>query len=140
MKPERAIIVLLEGNADWNNTINGRLYPVQAPQGVDMPYVTFEKLTGDKPPRMDGKETTRHDVFQLTAYSESAEELKDIVALMVDILDGFDSGIVTDDPDSLDVFWIGYESDSDENERPIGGKGQAPYRADVEFNMSYRRN
>lgn len=94
---------LLKNNATLNTLINGRIYPLVAPQNVAKPYMTYRVITGLKLQCMSGTIYQGDFRFQIDVWGLTYSNVKAISEAVKNALVGFmDSNNIniTDDYES----------------------------------------
>lgn len=87
MTLEEAIFDRLSDDADVNTLIDGRAYPILAPQGAVLPYAVFARVQSENLAHLGGRGT--HDRLHLSviAYAETSADargLADALAICLD--------------------------------------------------------
>ena len=79
------------------NLVSTRIYPLTLPQGVTMPAVRYQRISGNSDPHIGGTTGTatarlQFDIFA-TTYA-AAESLRDAIREAIDQYTGTSSGVV----------------------------------------------
>lgn len=107
MSIEEALQEYLSGKAEITTLVSDRIYPVVLPQGVSYPALTYLKVSGP----------VLHDVdiayprFQLSSWSESYAEAKQLAAAVKEVLQRF-KGIMGNAP-GVKVSQVVFENELD---------------------------
>jgi len=86
LKADTAVTALI-GAGD-----NARLWPNMAPEGTDLPYITFSKISGNQVNSMAGVTTLANPVLQVNVYDDDHLGVKNLAELVRLALDYDNSG------------------------------------------------
>lgn len=103
---ESDVYMLLKDDATLNSLISGRIYPLAATENVQVPYMTYQVITGLKIQCMGGEIYQGDYRFQINVWGTTYSNVKDISEAVKSSLIGFkDSNNINIsddyDPDTL---------------------------------------
>lgn len=78
MKIEEALFSHLKSHAGLSALVGTRIYPQIMPQGVTMPAVTYQKISGPREYSHGGPSELAHPRFQLSCWAKNYSTAKDI--------------------------------------------------------------
>ncbi len=138
MTIQQAILSLLADNATWANLVGTRTYPVQAPQGAAKPYATYRQIAVEKNHAMNGDSGLDMPGFQLNIVASTYATAQQAARAAETALNGFDSGTVEANGDSLYIQRIHLTDESDMPEQPVAAQGLAVYEIEQDYDISYQ--
>lgn len=89
MTMETAIFALLSGDAGVASIAGDRIFPQIAPEDVDSPFVTYQRISGPRIKSMDGPSRLAQPRIQIDAYAESYAQVKALSLAIRKRLDGY---------------------------------------------------
>jgi hypothetical protein len=69
--------------------VGDRIYPVRAPQGVDAPYITYQRQRVSRWRTAEGPTGDARALFQVRSWSDDYEQAVELGDAVGDALDGF---------------------------------------------------
>lgn len=86
---EKEVYTRLKNDTTISNSIEGRIYPLVAPQNVSHPFMTYQVIAGINLQCMGGEIYQGDFRFQLNIYANSYGELKTVYEAVKNCLTGF---------------------------------------------------
>lgn len=99
---ESEVYQLLKNDSGVNALVNGRIYPLVAPQNVQIPYMTYQVVSGLKLQCMGGNIYQGNFRFQINVWGTSYSQVKAISEAVKNALVGFLSSNNIDIRDDYD--------------------------------------
>ena len=124
---DEGIVKLLEGVA------NGDTFAGIAPENQRSPFITFQRVSGDKVRAINGPSGLAQSTFQIDTYSKDYAECRQIADQVRKILDGF-RGTVTIGSDSVRIGGVSMTGERDFTEDNTKPK---LYRASVDYLFTF---
>ena len=90
----------------------GSIYANIVPENARSPFITFQRVTGDKIRDINGPSGLANTTFQIDVYSKSYLESKQLADAVRLILDGF-RGTVTIGADSVRIAGVSFQAERD---------------------------
>ena len=109
---EEGFVTHLSGVAALVDLIGNRIYPMHLPEGVDMPAITYQRISGNRMRSHSGPSGTANPRYTFTCWAETYGGAKAVADQLRFILDGFNgamggvdvqAGLVEDDRDDFDT-------------------------------------
>lgn len=113
---EEALFSYLTGYAGLSALIGTRLYPVQFPQGVTLPAMTYQQVSSPEVYSHDGYSGLRSPRFQFTCRGSTYLEAKQVAAQLKAALRGY-AGLMAG---SVNVRGARIENEIDQIEPELG--------------------
>lgn len=105
---ESQVYQLLKNNATLITLVNGRVYPIVAPQNVVKPYITYRVVSGLKLQCMSGQIYQGSYRMQLDCFSTTYSNVKAISeavkSALIGFLDSNNIDIIDDYDDESQLF------------------------------------
>lgn len=124
---DMGIVKLLAGVA------SGNIYAGIAPENQRSPFVTFQRVSGDKVRAINGPSGLAQTTFQIDIYSKDYPECRQLADQVRKILDGF-RGTVTIGSDSVRIGGCSMTGERDFTEDETDPK---LYRASVDYLFTF---
>jgi hypothetical protein len=80
--------------AALSGVVGGRLYPVEAPAGAQLPYGTYVEFAGHPYVPADGPLSLRRAVYQLSAVDRTFDGVRSVYRQMDAVLNGYQGGSI----------------------------------------------
>ena len=78
---EEALRTYLAGNSGVSAIVSGIIYPVVLPQGVQLPALMFQRISGVRVESLQGSSGLAHPIFQIDCFSEQKDGYSQVKAL-----------------------------------------------------------
>ena len=87
--PETELVAKLSGTSAVTDLVGDRIYPITARQGVALPYVTYQLISGAPVNHAAGTTTTEECRIQVDNYASTYSGVKALAAAVEDALSGW---------------------------------------------------
>jgi len=94
-KVEKVIYSVLANDGNVSGLVATRIYPMLVPQGVAMPAIVYEQLTGPREHTMDGPFGMAGPVFNINCWSASYSQARTLADYVRIALDGYKGTVGT---------------------------------------------
>jgi hypothetical protein len=92
---ETVLYSILTADVGVSSLIATRLYPLIIPQGVNMPAMTYQKISGQWQIQMSGPHNMSRERFQFNCWAKTYSETRALAEAVRDLLNGYDSTVDT---------------------------------------------
>jgi len=106
---ETVLYSILTADVGVSSLIATRLYPMIIPQGINMPAMTYQKISGQWQINMAGPHNMSRERFQFNCWAKTYSETRALAEAVREILNGYDSTVNT-----IKVHLITLENEFDE--------------------------
>ncbi|NFV79998.1 DUF3168 domain-containing protein [Magnetospirillum aberrantis] len=130
---ELAIYTLLKNAPAVSALAGARIYPLTAPTKVQTPYITYQRISGDRWRSCDGPTGTAQPRIQVDAYATTYAAAKALAKVIRKTLDGF-IGTATTTEGPMRIGGISLETDQDLYEDDVDPK---LYRVQMDFMVTH---
>lgn len=130
---ELAVYTILKDAAAVSALVGSRIYPLKAPAKVVKPYVTYQRISGNRWRSFDGPTGTAQPRIQVDAYATTYAAAKGLADAIRRTLDGY-AGSVATTSGPVRIGGISLMTDRDLFEDDID---PALYRVSMDFMVTH---
>jgi hypothetical protein len=127
-----AVYTILSSAAGVTAITSTRIYPIQAPQNVTKPYITYQRISTERDYTLGGPDGLVNAILQVdcwAATNDAARSLADAVRLAFDDYRGTSSSVV--------IQGTFLHNDFDNWEQELAGGEPLLHRVTLEFSAWY---
>ena len=124
----------LQHRAPISALLQGRVYPDQAPEDVEMPFAIWQLVGTERPHHLGGASGISAPTFRFDVFADFRAQARQVVDALRLALDGYKNLSTSD----VGVQWVEIVDDSDDIIQPSDGSGQGIYTASVDFTIWHR--
>lgn len=132
MQIESALYNHLANNASIVAKVGTRIYPVKLPQGVELPAITYQRISGVREHNIAGPSGRARPRIQIDCWAESYSEAKSVADTVRLVLDGHKGNFGHGDNTMEDVGGIRFLGDND-----IWEEGAEINRVSMDFSIPH---
>ena len=125
MKPEKALVEILQNDADVGAIAGNRIYPQFAPQHASKPYLVYNRTSAEPASTMSGRGDVDPAQIQLDGLGEDYATLQD---LMKKAAAALEANAATTLPSGIETVGIVLQSDSGSAMDPYAGTDRRSHR------------
>jgi len=130
---EIAIYTILKDTSAVSSLVGARIYPLKAPPKVTKPFVTYQRISGDRWRSFDGPTGTAQPRIQVDCYATTYAAAKALADAIRQNLDGY-AGTVTTTSGAVRIGGISLMTDRDLFEDDID---PVLYRVSMDFMVTH---
>lgn len=82
MSIEKALVSLLNSDADVNAKVGSRIFPVFVPTGQSLPAITYQEISGVRDSTMKGASGLVNARFQINCWTKKYREARELADLV----------------------------------------------------------
>ena len=111
MTVAEAIYIILSNADNITSIVDDRIYPLNVPDGIGMPYVTYQLISNQKLKNKDRETSWQEIRLQIDCYADHYDQVTNLADAVSDVLSYYSGNV---DDVSIDVITFEDENDLSE--------------------------
>ena len=137
MSMESAIFQRLVTDTTLKGLVDGRIYPVVAPQGTDPPYVTYQRVSGAPEHHHGGNAGVSRARLQVDVWAATYADAKATGDAARNRIDSFQGTIEDVDGNSTNIRSCLTVNEQDLTQTPVDASDKVTHRVSMDFALIY---
>lgn len=127
---EESIYTKLQATSAVTALVSTRVYPIVAPQGAALPYITYQKIAGNTVNNLSGADATSNGLYQIDCWAASYSGVK---ALADSVRSAMNGWFNTGGTPRIDGSFL--QNETDLPDMPGDGGDEPTHRVSMDFSI-----